>query len=312
MSTTGNNSIPAEPTQDDNAKKDELNRAPLGPDSLLWRLGSDMRIQLCRTNSGLLQNMYPAIGQSLLDHSKFFEEPFARLQRSTPQVIESIYSGSEDNLPERIRNYHVDISGKLKDGQRYHALNPDTYWWAHATFVYRVILVQDLFGTPLTEAERDQVVREGVTWWEKYGVSNRPVIDSYKDLMAYFDDVAENTLERNATVDYVVRTARNEPVKAPDSVPPFVWKLIWKPLQRSMVWLALGTLEPRFREILEVSWTEKDQKRFSRIQKFVRKVYPHLPLKLRYMEPGFSKMKEANMFDAQGQLKPVGSDYSAS
>ena len=309
MSTTGEKHVPAESQQDVDAHRDELKRAPLGPDSLLWRLGSDMRIQLCRTNSGLLQNMHPAIGQSLLDHSKFFEEPFARLQRSTPQVIESIYSGADDDLPKRIRDYHVNISGKLRDGQRYHALNPDTYWWAHATFVYRIILVQDLFGTPLTDAERDQIVREGVTWWEKYGVSNRPVIDSYSDLMDYFDEVVENTLERNDTVDYVVRTARNQPVKAPDSVPPIIWKLIWKPLQRSMVWLAIGTLEPRFREILEVSWTDKDQKRFSKIQKFVRNVYPRLPLKLRYMEPGFFKMQEAHMFDDSGRLKPVGSHY---
>ena len=46
--------------------KRELKRAPLGPDSLLWKWGADNRIQLLRGYTGVLQNMHPAIGQSLL------------------------------------------------------------------------------------------------------------------------------------------------------------------------------------------------------------------------------------------------------
>lgn len=56
--------------QDKKEEKRELRRAPLGPDSLLWKWGSDNRLQLLRGYTGILQNMHPAIGQSLLDHSK--------------------------------------------------------------------------------------------------------------------------------------------------------------------------------------------------------------------------------------------------
>lgn len=51
------------------------------------------------------------------------------------------------------------------------------YWWAHVTFVESMIALNDFFGTPLTLAEKDQLVREGVTWWQGYGLSNRPVLD---------------------------------------------------------------------------------------------------------------------------------------
>lgn len=93
----------SESSQDtaNNESKRKLRRAPLGPDSLLWKWGSDNRLQLLRGYTGILQNMHPAIGQSLLDHSKFFDEPFARLQRSTPQIIQSIYD--DGDLAERIR-----------------------------------------------------------------------------------------------------------------------------------------------------------------------------------------------------------------
>lgn len=271
-----------------------LKRAPLGPDSLMWQRGSDKRLQLLRGYTGVLQNMHPAIGQSLLDHSKFFEEPFARLERSTPQIIMSIYDKNGD-LGKQIRDYHVDIKGKLRDGERYHSLNPETYWWAHATFVYRVILAQELFGTPFTHEEKDQIVREGVTWWDMYGLSERPVIDNYDDLIAYIDEMEDTVLERNETVDFALRTARVEPVKAPDGVPEAVWKVIWKPAMNSLIWLTIGTLNDKEREILDLEWTKKDQRRFNRIANAIRKVFTILPEDKRFMEPGRSLMIKNGM-----------------
>ncbi|MER0070979.1 oxygenase MpaB family protein [Corynebacterium sp. KPL2850] len=283
--------------QDKKEEKRELRRAPLGPDSLLWKWGSDNRLQLLRGYTGILQNMHPAIGQSLLDHSKFFDEPFARLQRSTPQIIESIYD--DGDIGERIRDYHVTIKGTLQNGERYHSLNPETYYWAHATFVYRVIYAQDLFGTPFTKEERDQIVREGVTWWDKYGMSERPVIDNYDDLIKYMDDMADTVLERNQTVDFALRTARVEPVKAPEGVPEAVWKVIWKPIMRSAIWLTVATLPQKYRDILELKWTKRDQKRFDRIAKSVRFIMDHLPEDKRYMEPGRSLMIKNGMIEGK-------------
>lgn len=277
----------------------ELKSAPLNTDSLLWKYGSDNRIQLMRGYTGILQNMLSAIGQSLLDHSKFFDEPFSRLERSTPQIIQSMYIGDDDPLGTQIRDYHTNIQGKLRAGSRYHALNPDTYWWAHATFVYRVIRTQDLVGKPFTPEEREQLVQEGVTWWRRYGVSDRPVIDNYQGLVDYIEEMTRTELERNETVDFALRRVRNEQVKAPDGMNPKVWNVIWKPVMRSLVWLTIGTLEQSQRDILEVPWTEKDQKRFDRFCAVVRKVHPMLPEDKRYMEPGRSIMIRHGMIKGE-------------
>lgn len=277
--------------------KRELKRAPLGPDSLLWKWGSDQRLQLLRGYTGVLQNMHPAIGQSLLDHSKFFEEPFARLERSTPQIIYSIYD--DGTRAKMIRDYHHTIKGKLRNGERYHSLNPDVYWWAHATFVWRVIWAQELFGTPFTRAEKEQIIQEGVTWWDMYGISERPVIDTLDGYIKYFEEMEEKVLERNETVDFALRTARVEPVKAPDGVPEAVWKVIWKPLMNSVIWLTYGTLSDKQREILDLPWTKKDQRRFDRIAKAVKKLFTILPEDKRYMEPGRSMMIKAGMIEGK-------------
>lgn len=277
--------------------KRELKRAPLGPDSLLWKWGSDQRLQLLRGYTGVLQNMHPAIGQSLLDHSRFFEEPFARLERSTPQIIYSIYD--DGTRSKMIRDYHHTIKGKLRNGERYHALNPDVYWWAHATFVWRVIWAQELFGTPFTREEKEQIIQEGVTWWDMYGMSERPAIDTLDGYLKYFEEMENNVLERNETVDFALRTARVEPVKAPDGVPEAVWKVIWKPLMNSVIWMTYGTLSEKQREIIDLPWTEKDQRRFDRIAKVVKKLFTILPEDKRYMEPGRSMMIKAGMIDGK-------------
>ena len=56
----------------------------LGPTSLLWRWAGDMRIAFEGGTAGLLQTMHPAIGQGLIDHSDFFDDPVDRVFRSLP------------------------------------------------------------------------------------------------------------------------------------------------------------------------------------------------------------------------------------
>ena len=273
------------------------NLPELGPDSILWQRFGDWRSAFVALSAGLLQIAQRDVSRSLVQHSNVFDNEVARLVRSAFPIIRTIYEGPEVGV--MIRDFHKDIKGTHPDGSRYHPLNPDVYYWAHATFVYRVIYAQELFGTPFTKEERDQIVREGVTWWDKYGMSERPVIDNYDDLVAYMDDMVENVLERNETVDFALRTARVEPVKAPDGVPPRLWKIIWKPIMRSTIWLTIGTLPEKYRRILDLEWTSRDQKRFDRIAKAIRKVFTLLPEDKRFMEPGRSLMIKNGMIEGK-------------
>ena len=50
-----------------------------------------------------------------------------------------------------VRDFHRPIKGKLPDGSPYSALNPDTYYWAHACFVEHLITATDTFIRRLSE-----------------------------------------------------------------------------------------------------------------------------------------------------------------
>ena len=143
---------------------------PLGPDSLTWRYFGDHRMALLGPRAAVLQNMLPALGQGVEDHSVWFAETLARLQRSIPPIYDTVYGADPEHSGHEVRDFHKPIKGRLPDGAPYSALNPDTYYWAHACFVEHLITATDTFIRRLAEHEREQVFLESLTWFERYGV----------------------------------------------------------------------------------------------------------------------------------------------
>jgi uncharacterized protein (DUF2236 family) len=107
---------------------------PLGPESLVWRYFGDNRMFLIGPRPAVLQNMLAELGQGVLEHSVFFDDSAARVKRSLPPIFNTVYGDEEDHPGQQVRDFHLGIKGNMADGKRYHALDPDTYFWAHATF----------------------------------------------------------------------------------------------------------------------------------------------------------------------------------
>ncbi|WP_228649578.1 oxygenase MpaB family protein, partial [Microtetraspora sp. AC03309] len=127
-----------------------------------------------------LQNMLAELGQGVLDHSTFFSDTAERLKRTIPPIFRTVYGTEEDNAGTQVRDFHHHVKGDMPgpDGEpvgRYHALDPDTYFWAHATFVEQVLYFADTFVKRLSDAEKEQIYLESKTWYRRYGVSDRPM-----------------------------------------------------------------------------------------------------------------------------------------
>ena len=91
-------------------------------------------------------------------------------------IMGVVYDGDRAaQTGQQIKGYHRTIKGVDAEGRRYHALNPETFYWAHATFFMLVIKVAEYFCGGLTEAEKRQLFDEHVQWYRMYGMSMRPV-----------------------------------------------------------------------------------------------------------------------------------------
>src|SRR5215475_3700668 len=118
-------------------------RREIGPGSLLWHYAGDRRLAFTGLTAGILQLLHPAIGAGVADHSDFFTDPWDRILRSIPQILGVIYNPEAEALGRRVRQYHQRIKGFDHRGRPYNALEPATFWWAHATFQHAVTEIVD-------------------------------------------------------------------------------------------------------------------------------------------------------------------------
>ena len=242
---------------------------PLGPDSLTWQYFADRRLALLGPRAAVLQNMLPALGQGVEDHSVWFEETLARLARSIPPIFGTVYGPDPETTGHQVRDFHTSIKGKLPDGRPYIALNPETYYWAHATFVEHLVTATDTFIRPLSTAEKDQLIAESVTWFSRYGVSARSVPRTWAEFEAYWDDALANRLVRHKTAAYGVGYATKGWPK-PRQVPGPVWFLVKRPVNAISSFITIGGLPERSRELLGLPWSDDQERRYRRFAGRVR------------------------------------------
>ena len=231
---------------------------PLGPDSLTWKYFGDLRTGMMGVWIGALQNMYPDLGAGVEEHSILLREPLQRVARSVYPIMGVVYDGDRaSQTGAQIRGYHTTIKGVDSSGRRYHALDPETFYWAHATFFMLVLKTAEYFCGGLTEAEKRRLFDEHVQWYRMYGMSMRPVPRTWEDFCQYWDRVCRDELEINqATLDiFHIRIPKPKFVLMPTPI----WDQFFKPLVGAQRWIAAGLFDPVVREKAGMRWTPADE-----------------------------------------------------
>ncbi|MFI0353612.1 oxygenase MpaB family protein [Actinomadura sp. 9N407] len=263
-----------------------MTEARLGPGSLTWRFFGDTRMALVGPRAAVLQNMLPALGQGVLEHSVFFEDTFARVRRSAGPILDTVYGGPQAPATgQKVRDYHTDIKGTMPDGSRYHALDPETYYWAHATFLDNMLYGVETFIRPLSDAEKRRVYEESKTWYRMYGVSERAMPEDWESFQAYWKRMLEDEIVAHKTARYGVGYV-TKGLPKPKKVPAPVWRAVSPPLNSVARFLTVGGMHPRMRELLDTPWSAADERRHQRFAAVVRslnRVWPLLPEAVRYV-----------------------------
>lgn len=259
---------------------------PLGPQSLVWRYFGDNRMVLIGPRPAVLQNMLAELGQGVRDHSVFFDDTAARVKRSLPPIFKTVYGSDTDNPGQQVRDFHIQIKGDMPGGERYHALDPDTYFWAHATFVEQVLYFADTFVKRLTETEKEQIYLESKTWYRRYGVSDRPLPADYADFERYWEHMLDSVIVAHPTAKYGVGYV-TKGFPCPKGVPPRVWRVVALAFNPVAAFLTTGGMPARARTLLGLPWSEAKERRYQRLAAFCRSrpvnwLWDRLPMWLRY------------------------------
>ena len=263
-----------------------MDALPLGPESLVWKYFGDRRIALIGPRPAVLQNMLAELGQGVVDHSVFFADTSARIKRSLPPIYRTVYGSEENNAGPMVRDFHTDIKGEMpaefataENKGRYHALDPETYFWAHATFFDQVLYFTDTFVKTLSRAEKEQMYAESKTWYRRYGVSDRPMPADYAAFEKYWENMINDVLD----VGYVTKG-----FPKPKGVSPLVWKVVAPVFNPLAAFLTTGGMPPRTREILGLPWDDRRERRYQRFAALCRSravnwSWARVPMKFRYV-----------------------------
>ena len=255
------------------------NLPPLGPDSILWDRFGDWRSLFVALSAGLLQIAQKDISRSLVQQSNVFDNEVARLVRSAFPIIRTVYEGPE--VGAMIRDFHKNVKGTHPDGSRYHSLNPEVYYWAHATFTVMPLLLEGKLSPAMTAKEKEQYFQESRTWYTFYGVAEpEGAPTTYNEYVEYMDRMYD-TLGPSETIDRsrIVNGLTLDP-PTPD-VPRWLWKPIAPFAGKLLLWAAIGLLPTKVRDVVGLEWTDKDERRLNLFARGTRTLFAVLPRKAR-------------------------------
>jgi uncharacterized protein (DUF2236 family) len=243
------------------------------------RRAADWRVAFTGFSVGLLQLLHPGIGAGVSEHSDFFDDPFDRVFRSFPRIWATILAdeGEAAARARAIRDVHRGIKGVDHQGRRYHALDPATYWWAHATFTWGIIeAAHRVHHRRPGPFELDALYAGSVVWWRRYGLTDRPVPPDYRAFTTTFDRICAEELELTPAAERALYLALHGRFEIP-VLPPLAQPMagvLTTPVARLA---AIGGLPEIVRKRFGIPWSTTDQVALAAVQKAVREAGRALP-----------------------------------
>jgi uncharacterized protein (DUF2236 family) len=259
--------------------------APISKDSLLWKYASDMRSLMPGATAGLMQLMHPGIGAGVAEHSAFFDDPFDRIYRSVPQIWATILTDDGDSRGLGIRDLHRSIGGADEHGRRYHALEPETFWWAHATFTWEIFKAAELFHPEkLTADQHERLYAETVTWYSRYGVSMRPVPPDFGSFQSKFWHLCTRILELTPAAARALDIARNgsASLSLVPVGPPMMDRAGRFVLERPLRLITFGCMPRILRQRFDIPWRATDEAQFRALALATRRSFHVVPGRLNH------------------------------
>lgn len=228
--------------------------------ALLLGAGSTVLYQLADTGTGL----------GVAEHSTTLERPVDRLRTTLLYVYMMVLGTAEERqaIVRMVNRAHAPVRSE----GRYSAFDPELQLWVAATLAHNGLFLYERTFGPLDDASRERIYRESQVFGNALQV--RP--EQWPANLAEFEDYWRNRIAgftpEPAVQAYVQQllSSEQQPVLA-------------RPLTRLQDLMSRGNVEPEIREVLGLSWTPSDQRRYDLFWKVFPPVYRRVPRFLRQL-----------------------------
>lgn len=253
-----------------------------GPASVTWRIDREAVIFLGAGRALLLQLAHPWVAAAIAEHSRTLLDPIGRFHRTFELMFTMVFGSREGALAAagRLHRRHAMITGVLPEtigaftkGSTYSANDVDALTWVHATLVETAAIAHDLILPPLSIEECERYWSESRLFAALFGLKSSDLpadwasFAAYNTAMAQSDTLAVSTAAREVA-GHIFTGARP-----------------WLRPPRWYLALSVGMLPERLRAGFAFDVDERDRRAADRALAWLRRVYPHLPSRLRYVGP---------------------------
>lgn len=218
-----------------------------GPGGAVWDLASESVCFAAGGRAALMQAALPAVARSIVDHSPVVSagDVAGRFKRTFEHVFGIVFGTLDQALAssERVWGIHERIVG---DG--YHANNPHSLLWVHATLMDSAILAHETFVGPMPTARKEAYYAESKRFAWLFGIGDDVLPSDWRAFRGYMAEMlagADLSVTPAARVIHDGLFVPSSPALAP------VWNAY-----RTMT---TALMPPRLRRDFDLAWGPRER-----------------------------------------------------
>lgn len=290
---------------------------PLSPDSLMWKDFGSQMFQIVLLQAFILQSAHPVIDAAVGKEKKYKHDPWGRARNSIALLWPIVYARPEKAIAmgKQLRELHRSIKGTDKNGQKYHALDPEAYSWVHMTGFDASVRMHETFGTPLTPEQRKQAFAEWKQMGAMLGIIDKYIPQTEEEYWKEFNRILDERLAWGEVLDDLM-----DPLhyfhwpKPPHAkyLPTLVWKIVMLPVSLMLYRITVATLPEKFRTRFKLRYNALDKLFFRGFVGMVKLLYPLLPESKRYIPLARRAIEDARRHPEAYRYDPQAAEMAAS
>lgn len=255
-----------------------------GPDSMMWHIGKESLGFLGSGRAALLQLAHPWVANAIDQHSDTRTDPVGRFNRTFINVFTMIFGSMEqvEHSARRVHAVHKHIQGELAEdsgafahGSYYQANEAHAMLWVHATLWDTQIRMYELVLGQLSAEEKEAYYEETKRFAWLFGIPDELIPQNWNAFQHYMERMYASDV---LTVGQVGREMGSMLFR-------FDIPFAKMPLE----WLRTITAEVLPERLSRDFGLPEDSdarhRTFERSLRWIRRVYPRVPARLRYIPP---------------------------
>lgn len=228
----------------------------------------------------VMQLAMPGVGHgvaaSTVTSGQLFRHPIKRARTTFTYLAVALLGNDDERAAYRdaVNESHRAVRSQPGDEVTYNAFDPDLQLWV-AACLYRGLADNMAWLAP-ERYERDKEAMYRASAVLGTTLQMRP--DLWPSDSAAFEEYWDRTVRERLTIDDFVRGYLEEFLTM-----RFLPRPLSALLGRFHRWQSTGWLPPPFRELMDLPWSAKDQRRFDRLNTWIRRINAAIPGFLRRM-----------------------------